>query len=130
MPPTPRNARSWYNCCSCPSPPRPRRGSAWTLFPTAFPGLSSRTGRRSSPTLPIVQAPISPGSSPGTRWESSWRAAIDPEGAFERFGDEGTAVSQEDVLELQGDQAERSGACDLLQDAETQAASGLSQELG
>jgi hypothetical protein len=46
--------------------------------------------------------------------------AIDREGEFERFGDEGTAVSQEDVLELQGDPAKRGGTRDLLQDAETQ----------
>jgi hypothetical protein len=51
--------------------------------------------------------------------------AIDREGEFERFGDESTAVSKEDVLELQGDPAERGGTRDLLQDAETQAAAGL-----
>jgi hypothetical protein len=56
--------------------------------------------------------------------------AIDREGEFERFGDEGTSVRQEDVLELQGDPAKRGGPRDLLQDAETQAAAGLVEELG
>ena len=56
---------------------------------------------------------------------SSSRAAIVREGVFERFGDEGTAVSQEDVLELQGDPSEWGGARYLLQDAETQTKAGL-----
>jgi hypothetical protein len=56
--------------------------------------------------------------------------AIDRAGEFERFGDEGTAVSQEDVLELQGDPAERGGARDLLQDAQAQAKARLVEELG
>jgi hypothetical protein len=47
--------------------------------------------------------------------------AIDHAGEFERFGDEGTSVRQEDVLELQGDQAQRGGPRDLLQDAQAQA---------
>jgi hypothetical protein len=57
-------------------------------------------------------------------------AAIDREGEFERFGDEGTSVRQEDVLELQGDPAQRGGPRDLLQDAEAQTATGLIEELG
>jgi hypothetical protein len=56
--------------------------------------------------------------------------AIDHAGEFERFGDEGTAVSQEDVLELQGDPAERGGARDLLQDAETQTEARVVSEIG
>jgi hypothetical protein len=56
-------------------------------------------------------------------------AAIDREGEFERFGDEGTSVSQEDVLELQGDPAKWCGPGDLLQDAEAQTATGLVEEL-
>src|ERR1700687_1789984 len=49
----------------------------------------------------------------------------DREGGFERFGDEGTAVGQEDVPELQGDQAERGGSSDLLEDPKAQAAAGV-----
>jgi hypothetical protein len=56
--------------------------------------------------------------------------AIDHAGEFERFGDEGTSVGQEDVLELQGDPAQRGGPRDLLQDAQAQAATGLMEELG
>jgi hypothetical protein len=56
--------------------------------------------------------------------------AIDRAGEFERFGDEGTAVRQEDVLELQGDPAQWSRSRHLLQDAETQTATGLVEELG
>src|SRR5689334_21040982 len=88
-------------------------------------GLSSRTGPRSSLTWPIVPAPTSHGFSPETRWGSSSPAAIDREGEFERFGDEGTAVRQEDVSQLQGDQEVRSGARDLLQEPKAQAASGI-----
>jgi hypothetical protein len=55
--------------------------------------------------------------------------AIDHAGEFERFGDEGTAVRQEDVLELQGDQAQWSRSRDLLQDAKAQAETGLVEEL-
>jgi hypothetical protein len=55
--------------------------------------------------------------------------AIDREGEFERFGDEGTSVRQEDVLELQGDPAKRGGPRDLLQDAQAQAKAGLVEEL-
>jgi hypothetical protein len=54
--------------------------------------------------------------------------AIDREGEFERFGDEGTSVRQEDVLELQGDPAQWGGPRDLLQDAQAQAATGLVEE--
>jgi hypothetical protein len=57
-------------------------------------------------------------------------AAIDREGEFERFGDEGTSVRQEDVLELQGDPAKWGGPRDLLQDAETQAATRVAKEIG
>src|SRR5712692_2560807 len=74
---------------------------------------------------PIVPAPTSPGSSPETKWGSSSPAATDREGGFERFGDEGTAVRQEDVPELQGDQAERGGSGDLLEDPKAQAEAGL-----
>jgi hypothetical protein len=56
--------------------------------------------------------------------------AIDRAGEFERFGDEGTAVSQEDVLELQGDPAQRGGPRDLLKDAQTQATARLAREIG
>src|SRR5216684_5732196 len=76
-------------------------------------------------TSPIVPAPTSRGSSRETRWGSSSRAAIDREGEFERFGDEGTAVRQENVSELQGDQEVRSGPCDLLQEPKAQAEAGL-----
>jgi hypothetical protein len=55
---------------------------------------------------------------------------IDHAGEFERFGDEGTSVGQEDVLELQGDPAQWSRSCHLLQDAEAQAKTGLVEELG
>src|SRR5207245_9569472 len=96
------------------------RGSSKSRFPTVCIGLSSRTGRWSSPTSPTVSAPTSPGSWPGTRLGSSWRPATGREGEFERFGDEGTAVGQEDVSQLQGDQAQRSGPRDLLQDAQAQ----------
>src|SRR6202162_991483 len=92
-------------------------------------GSSSRTGRKSWLTSPTVQAPTSPGDSRVTRWASSWRAATDREGEFERFGDEGTSVRQEDVLELQGDQAQRGGPRDLLQDAATQAEARMNLEL-
>ena len=51
---------------------------------------------------------------------SSSRAAIVREGVFERFGDEGTSVCQEDLSELQSDQAGWSGASHLLQEPETQ----------
>jgi hypothetical protein len=54
--------------------------------------------------------------------------AIVREGEFERFGDEGTTVRQEDVLELQGDPAKWGGACDLLQVSETQTAAGLEEQ--
>src|SRR5207245_3952959 len=100
-------------------------GSWWSLVPTVSTGLSSRTGPRSSLTSPIVPAPTSPGFSQETKWGSSSRAAINREGEFERFGDEGTAVRQEDVSELQGDQEVRSGPCDLLQEPEAQAEAGL-----
>jgi hypothetical protein len=56
-------------------------------------------------------------------------AAIDREGEFERFGDEGTSVSQEDVLELQGDPAQWCGPRDLLQDAQTQTKARVMEEL-
>jgi hypothetical protein len=55
--------------------------------------------------------------------------AIDRAGEFERFGDEGTSVGQEDVLELQGDPAQRSGPRDLLQDAQAQAAARVTREM-
>jgi hypothetical protein len=55
--------------------------------------------------------------------------AIDHAGEFERFGDEGTSVRQEDVLELQGDPAQWSGPRDLLQNAQAQATAGLVEEL-
>jgi len=55
--------------------------------------------------------------------------AIVREGEFERFGDEGTTVRQEDVLELQGDPEEWGGARHLLEVSETQTAAGL-EELG
>src|SRR5438552_936977 len=88
-------------------------------------GLSSRTGRKSSRTSPTARAPISPGSLPGTRWESSSRPATGRGGELERSGDEGTSVRQEDVSELQGDQAQRCRARDLLEDAQTQAEAGI-----
>ena len=53
------------------------------------------------------------------------RPAIDREGEFERFLDEGASVSQKDVFELQGNQAQRGGPSDLLQDAEAQAETRL-----
>jgi hypothetical protein len=56
--------------------------------------------------------------------------AIDHAGEFERFGDEGTSVRQEDVLELQGDPAQRGGPRHLLKDAQAQATTGLMEELG
>jgi hypothetical protein len=56
--------------------------------------------------------------------------AIDHAGEFERFGDEGTAVRQEDVLELQGHPAQWSRSRHLLQDAEAHAAARLVEELG
>src|SRR5213594_1449166 len=86
----------------------------------ASTGLSSRTGRKSSPTSPTAPAPTSPGSWPETRWASSWLKATAAEAEFERSGDEGTSVRQEDVSELPGDQAQRRGARDLLEDAQTQ----------
>src|SRR5258708_37455856 len=70
--------------------------------------------------LLIAPAPTSPGFWLETRWGSSLRPVTGREGAFERFGDEGTSVGQEDVSQLQGDQAQRSGPRDLLQDAQTQ----------
>jgi hypothetical protein len=54
--------------------------------------------------------------------------AIVREGEFERFGDEGTTVRQEDVLELQGDPEEWGGARHLLQEPKAQAAAGLEEQ--
>jgi hypothetical protein len=76
---------------------------------------------------PIVQAPISPGFWRETRWGSSSRAATIREGAFERFGDEGTSVGKEDLSELQGDQESWGGARHLLKESEAQAAAGLGE---
>ena len=69
-----------------------------------------------------------PGSWPETRWASSWRKATAAEAEFERSGDEGTSVRQEDVSELPGDQAQRRGARDLLEDAQTQTETGIGVE--
>src|SRR5579859_7943790 len=115
----------WYNRRSCPGAPHSSRGSSWSLYPMACTGLSSRMGPRSWPTLPIAPAPTSRGSSPVTKSGSSWRRPIGRGGGLERSVDEGSSVGQEDVSELQGDQAERGCPRDLLEDAQTQTAARL-----